>query len=120
MSKYRPGSAGAAEEKMQKKGLIAFSIIMALIVLVWVIPSDHCSSVVGFANYYFVNAGAAWKIIGFISVAVFYWFLWNRFLAIENAAGSTIPAQTIILFGWMLLNIVLLSGFDFDLPSCAG
>lgn len=113
----RPGSMAAADRKNERIALWVFSVLFLIGYLVWIIPSNHCESIVGFANYYFVNASVVSKIIGFISIAASYYFFWKKLPDIENGKAAFAP-QALILFGWFALNLILLSGFKFDLPTC--
>ncbi|HEX7906221.1 MAG TPA: hypothetical protein VF487_20245 [Chitinophagaceae bacterium] len=111
MTDYRKGSMGAADAKNEKTGIIVFSIIFAIAYLLWILPTGL------FSHYYFKNAGAFWKVLGFISIGIHYWFIWKKFRDIDNPVGGIVPPQTLVLFGWFVLNLLLLSGFSFNLPA---
>lgn len=100
---YRPGSMGAADAKMAKTAKIVLTVLFTLALLCWFIPSGL------FSHYYFTNAGTVWKVIGFISSAAWYVWLWKL--------SEDFEGKPIIAFGWIALNLALLSGFTFNLPG---
>lgn len=117
-SKYREGSAGAAQEKDEKRFLTVFSILFGIVLLLWILPFP-VDSIVGFAHYYFTQAGVFWKVLAFISIGLHYYFIWVKLRDVENPVGSVFPPQAIYMFGWFALNLLLMSGFKFDLPPGA-
>lgn len=106
----RKGSMAAADAKNQKIGLIVFSAVFAVIYLLWIVPSNL------FSHYYFSQAGMLWKVLGFASIGVHYWFLWKKFRGISTGEGDKFTSNG-LLIGWFLLNIFLLSGWTFNLPE---
>lgn len=105
----RPGSMAAAEAKEEKTFLIVATVVFSLCYLLWIVPSNL------YTHGYFVNAGLVWRALGFASIAVHYWFIWKKMRGLVfNERDVTTPG--ILLIGWFGLNLLLLSGFTFDLP----
>jgi glycerol-3-phosphate acyltransferase PlsY len=98
-----------ADRKNQKTGIIVFSLVFLAAYLAWVIPSSL------YSHYYFSNAATVWKTIGFFSIAAHYYFLWMKFRGL-SLSGDDKGTSNLLLIGWFLVNILLLSGFNFDLP----
>jgi hypothetical protein len=98
-----------ADAKNMKTGIIVFSILFAVIYLLWIIPSGL------YSHYYFSNASTVWKLIGFFSIAAHYYFIWMKFRNLDTGIGDKFTSNG-LLIGWFALNLFLLSGFNFDLP----
>jgi hypothetical protein len=106
-----------ADAKMTRRALRSFTAIFAGLLLCWVIPFP-VDSIVGFAHHYFTQAATGWKITAFISIAAHFIFLWKYFPSVSDIeeVGSKGGKTNALLFGWFVLNVLLMSGFNFDLP----
>lgn len=105
-------SMATQDAKNQKTAIIVFSILFAIAYLLWIVPSGL------YSHYYFTQASTVWKVIGFLSIAVHYYYIWAKFRSLSPSAGDK-GSPAWILFGWFGLNLCLLSGFVFDLPPGA-
>ena len=101
--KYRPGSMGAADAKVEKRIIIGITIALTVCLALWAIPSNL------YSHYYFKNAGTLAKVLGFISAGGMYYFTWKWMADYEGKA--------LYLLVWLALTLALLSGFNFDLPK---
>lgn len=110
MPNYRKGSMGAADEKNMKTGVIVFSILFAVVYLLWIVPSGL------YSHYYFQQAGTFWKVVAIVSIAAHYWFMWKKFRNLSTSEGDKFTSNG-LLIGWFALNIFLLSGWTFNLPE---
>jgi|GEM_PF-4108213 len=115
--KFREGSMGAKEAAQEKLWLKIFSGIFGVVFLLWILPFNPCGGL-GFAHYYFTQSGWFAKLIAFVSIGLYYWFLWKKLRKIDNPTGAIFAPQTMVMFGWFALNLFLLSGFVLDLPNC--
>lgn len=114
----RPGSMLAAEVKEGRKILLIFTVLTALVYLLFFIPFD-VTSIVGYPHAYMMRAFSntwAWPVLGLLSAVVAYWWDWKKFRDMEMAAGSKF-SPALILFGWHFFNWILLSGFNFSLAG---
>lgn len=101
--KYRPGSMGAADAKVEKRIIIGITVVLTICLGLWAIPSEL------YTNYYFKRADTVAKILGFISAGGMYFFTWKWAADYEGKA--------IWLMVWLALTFALLSGFNFSLPN---
>ena len=99
----KPGRMADADAKMERTTKIVLTVIFGLSLLCWVVPSEL------FSHYYFTNAGLVSKILGLISSAA--WFLWLWKLS------QDFEGKPVVAFLWIALNLALLSGFNFNLPA---
>ncbi len=109
--KWREGSMGADDAKVLKRVLIVFSTIFGICFLLFLFNIGG-----NFFHYYFTQAALGWKVLGILSIPVYYWFLWTKWGDLDSPAGSKITAQSAILFLGPVLIFFLLAGWSFPLP----
>lgn len=111
-TKPRPGSMAEADAKKEKLIGIVFSAIALIVYLLWLIPSSL------YSHYYFTQAGWS-KFVCIATIPYHFYFTWRHFIHSDAEAGQQMPVGVAIWFALLILNILLLSGFVFNLPPNA-
>lgn len=97
------------EIRETRKWFTIASIIVAAIFLLFVTNNNL------FFHHYYENAGGFWKVMGWLTTAAWYWFVWYYFPKHRNSKRWVESKGGYIIFGGLALIILFLSGFDFDL-----
>jgi hypothetical protein len=107
--KYQKGTDGYIQSKNVKTWCIIVTAVTVAIFALFVLPSNN------FLHQDYKRAGTGWHIAAFISlIANIYvnWGVISKVMDDEVYSGKWVNILTV---GWLILNILLLAGFNFSI-----